>query len=135
MTFEEIVQLAVTAEPQPDGMTLTEVFCFQSLSILFERFIQGNLDQEQAAAEKQRIQTAFSTRQGFDKMYDSMCATYHANTLASSSLRIAINKAQDKTANELFIMAVQCISAMTNDTVFLKNISRVQEYPTVAGVI
>lgn len=126
MTFEEIAQLVATAEPQPESMSITEVLCYQSLSILFERFILGSLDKEQAAVEKQRIRTAFSTRQGFDEMHREMFQTYQENILKSSALRVAINKAKDKTAAELFPLAVECISAMTGDTVFLKNINTVQ---------
>lgn len=131
MLFEEISQLAATAEPQPDGMSITEILCYQSLSLLFERFMLGSLDQEQVEMEKQRIETAFSTRQGFDEMYRDMFHVYQDNTFKSSALRVAINKAKDKTAAELFSMAVECISAMTGDTVFLKNIGKVQ--PVVRG--
>ena len=127
VSFEELERLAAAGGRMPEGLTTNAQAAYLALRSLYGEFRRGTVDKEQASREKRLIRREFARRKDADEYIKGVIHTWQDNIHKSEMLRAGINRAEDKSPAELFLMAVECISLMTGDEAFRKNAEKVRQ--------
>lgn len=120
MTLKEIEQVAIKQLGMPHGLTPPEKFIFLALRNIYAYYQSGKMSKEEAGLEKRR---ALQDYEDLQKKYSFVMAQAEM-IKRSEMLRAQINKATSK--DDMLATAIECISLMTGDKAFVKNIEGVK---------
>lgn len=120
MNFEDIDIAARGTGRMPDGLNLTEIMCFSALRGLYDTYRSGGIVREDAAKEKKAIRLAYLQASEENSRRYAMYCQYQENIRQAEMLIHALAKgARDgRDREEMFVLAVRCIAAMTGNTCF-----------------
>lgn len=120
MELKEIEQAAIKQLGMPHGLTAPDKFIFLALRNIYAYYQSGKMSKEEGGLEKRR---ALKDYEDFKKKYSFVMAQAEM-IKRSEMLRAQINKATSK--DDMLAAAIECISLMTGDKAFVKNIERVK---------
>ncbi len=120
MTFEEIEKIVFNNSSAPEHMTLEEMYCFDMLHLLYQRYTQGTINKEDASLRKAKIKVYFELSKRNHDTYREVMQEYQDNIKRADTLRSDIIKGVRKgtDSGELFRLASECIGRMTGDKRF-----------------
>lgn len=116
MTAEEIETLARDSKPMPNCTTLPDACFYESLAALWQRFRAGQIDRDQAHAQKMRLIRRYAE---FNACYDTCCRYFRENQehiRNAGTLLSDIEKAGN--VKEVAELSVRLIGTLTGDCSF-----------------
>lgn len=116
MTADEIEKLARDGKPLPKIHTLPDACFYESLAALWQRFRAGQIDRDQAHAQKMRLIRRYAE---FNACYDTCCRYFRENQehiRTAGTLLSEIEKAS--AAAEIAEIACKIIALYTGDSSF-----------------
>lgn len=84
---EQLTKLARSGADMPAGLSLSEVWLFQSMRHLYAEFGRGRLTQEAGKRERVQIMNAYRTAASMEKMWRTVCSRYQTGEAAVSVYR------------------------------------------------
>ena len=120
MKFEEIEKIVFDRLPWPEHQTLEDMYCFEMLDLLFQRFNNGTISKHDASLRKAKIKVYYELSKRNHDTYREVMQEYQDNIKRADTLRSDIIKGARKgtDSGELFRMASECIGRMTGDKKF-----------------
>ena len=125
MTFDEIEKRVFSGEDAPKYISLEESFCFEVLHLLYQRYVQGTISKSDAGIRKNKYKILFEQAKANHDKYREAEKHYQDNIRRGKELRSEIIKGAKEgcDAQELLLIAVNCISLMTDDGSFAEMVT------------
>ena len=129
MTFEEIEKIVFENGGVPEHLMLEEMYCFDMLDLLFQRYRQGTISKYEAGNRKNKIKIGFEQSKYNRDLYRDGHREYQENIRKAESLRSDIIKGvkAEFGYDKLFVLAVECIGKMTDDKTFKEIVTKYEK--------